>query len=104
MYIASKRAVARYVRRMAQSEPWASAGITLNAVAPGVIDTPMASFLLHTSQKRASVTDGRPMPLRSWGEPEHVASLLAWLTSTENGFVTGQIIFADGGFDAVMRG
>ena len=64
----------------------------------------MGHHLLGTEELRARVTVGRPMPLRGYGEPEHIASLLVWLTSAENAFVTGQVIFADGGFDAVRRG
>jgi NAD(P)-dependent dehydrogenase (short-subunit alcohol dehydrogenase family) len=103
-YAASKGALARWVRRSAPTPQWAGAGIPLNAVGPGLIDTPMTRDLLATPELRARVTDTRPMPLRSYGRPEHVASLLAWLTSADNGFVTGQVILADGGNDAVRRG
>jgi NAD(P)-dependent dehydrogenase (short-subunit alcohol dehydrogenase family) len=104
VYGASKRALARWVRRTAPTPEWAGAGIALNAVGPAVIDTPMTRDLLATPALRARITDGRPMPLRGYGSPEHVGALLVWLTSPENGFVTGQVIFADGGHDAVKRG
>jgi NAD(P)-dependent dehydrogenase (short-subunit alcohol dehydrogenase family) len=103
-YAMTKRALARWVRRAAPSPDWAAAGISLNAVGPAVIDTRMGHYLVDTEEKRRHVTDGRPMPLRGFGQPEHVASLLAWLTSADNGFVTGQVVFADGGYDAVTRG
>jgi NAD(P)-dependent dehydrogenase (short-subunit alcohol dehydrogenase family) len=103
-YSASKRALARWVRGNAPAPDWAGAGIALNAVGPGVINTPMANYLLATPELRARVTEGRPMPLRGYGEPEHVAALLAWLTSPANAFMAGQIIFIDGGNDAVRRG
>ena len=44
------------------------------------------------------------MPLHGPGEPEHVAALLAWLAGPENVLVTGQVVFVDGGADAVLRG
>jgi NAD(P)-dependent dehydrogenase (short-subunit alcohol dehydrogenase family) len=103
-YAMAKRAVARWVRRMAPLPDWAGAGISLNAVGPAVVDTPMGSYLLDTAAKRATVTVGRPMPLRGHADPGHIGSLLVWLTGTGNGFVTGQMIFADGGHDAVVRG
>jgi len=53
---------------------------------------------------RAAIRERMPQPLRDVGEPKHLASLLAWLTSAENGFVTGQLVFADGGFEALVRG
>lgn len=102
-YACSKRAIARWVRRAAPTDEWAGAGIALNAVAPGVIDTPMASYLL-SAEARTETIDRFPQPLGQVGRPEQLASLLAWLTSAGNGFVTGQLIFADGGYEALTRG
>jgi NAD(P)-dependent dehydrogenase (short-subunit alcohol dehydrogenase family) len=103
-YGASKRAIARWVRRVAPSPAWAGAGIALNAVAPGVIDTPMSRYLIATPEAREKTLARLPMPLGGIGEPLHVASLLAWLTQPENGRVTGQLIFVDGGTEALQRG
>ncbi len=44
------------------------------------------------------------MPLRWPGKPEDVASRLCYLASAENTLVTGQVVFVDGGFDALSRG
>jgi len=98
-YNASKAAIARWVRRNAPSQEWAGAGIALNAVAPAMIATPMAPLItdeLREEQLRVS-------PLGGIGRPEQVASLLAWLASEANGFVSGQTVFVDGAGDALAR-
>lgn len=104
VYASSKRALCLWVRREAPRDPWAAAGIPLNGVAPGIIETPMTRPYLDDPEKRAGIHERVPMPLHGPGRPEHVAALLAWLVSPENALVTGQIIFVDGGADAVMRG
>ena len=103
-YTSSKLALARWARRSAVTDAWAGAGIALNIVAPGIIDTPMADYLVGTPELRARTVTETRQPLGQVGAPAHVAALLAWLTSAENGFVTGQVIFADGGFEALTRG
>jgi NAD(P)-dependent dehydrogenase (short-subunit alcohol dehydrogenase family) len=57
-----------------------------------------------TPEVRAHTVKETPQPYGEVGRPEHLASLLSWLTSAENGFVTGQVIFADGGYEALTRG
>jgi NAD(P)-dependent dehydrogenase (short-subunit alcohol dehydrogenase family) len=104
VYASSKRALARWVRRSAPSERWAGARIPLNAVAPGVVATPMTQYRLDDDRRRASLLGTVPMPLHGPGEPDHVAALLAWLAGPENVLVTGQVVFVDGGADAVVRG
>lgn len=104
IYAASKRALCRWVRRQAPTPDWAGAGIPLNAVAPGIVRTPMVEHHLVDDQKRAALERNVPMPLHGPGEPAHVASLLAWLAGPENALVTGQVVFVDGGADAVLRG
>jgi NAD(P)-dependent dehydrogenase (short-subunit alcohol dehydrogenase family) len=103
-YTSAKLSLAKWVRRAAVTDEWAGAGIALNAVAPGIIDTPMAAYLVGTPELRARTIQETRQPFGEVGKAEHIASLLAWLTSAENGFVTGQVIFADGGFEALVRG
>src|SRR5262245_21827202 len=57
VYPSTKRALARWVRRTAPTEPWAGAGIPLNAVAPGVVTTPMTAPLLNDPTWRDIVDD-----------------------------------------------
>ncbi|MFB7939581.1 SDR family oxidoreductase [Streptomyces sp. NPDC056049] len=104
VYSSSKAAVSRWVRRAAPGDAWAGAGIPLNAVAPGVVLTPLTRPLLDDPATRALVERAVPMPLRGHSRPEQLAPLIAWLTSPENTLVTGQVVFADGGADAVLRG
>ncbi len=104
VYASSKRALVRWVRRSAPKERWAGAGISLNAVAPGVVATPMTQYRLDEPSRREALLGVVPMPLHGPGEPEHVAALLVWLAGRENVLVTGQVVFVDGGADAVLRG
>jgi NAD(P)-dependent dehydrogenase (short-subunit alcohol dehydrogenase family) len=104
IYASSKKAFAQWVRRSAPSPDWAGAGIPLNAVAPGVIATPMTQDLLATEEGRQQVMEMVPMPLNGIAEPIVVARLLAWLVSEENTHLCGQVVFVDGGSDAVIRG
>lgn len=104
IYPSSKRAIAEWVREQAVTPHWAGAGIPLNAVGPGVIVTPMTAPLLATPEGRDALFEQVPSPLNGAAEPATVGRLLAWLTSEENQHVTGQVIFADSGADAVQRG
>ncbi|MEU7641815.1 SDR family oxidoreductase [Streptomyces sp. NPDC039016] len=104
IYGSSKHAVARWLRRAAVTEDWAGAGIPLNAVAPGTVVTPMTAPLLDDAAMREVVDASLPMPLHGHARPEQIAPVLAWLTSPDNTHITGQILFADGGADATLRG
>lgn len=104
-YGIAKRALNGWVRRMAPTPGWAGAGIPLNAVAPGVVDTPAAAWIFSDDEVRASVEATAPQPLGGFpGRPEWVGHLISWLAAPENRFVTGQVIFADGGAEAALLG
>ncbi|MFF8840982.1 SDR family oxidoreductase [Streptomyces sp. NPDC015130] len=104
VYSSSKAAISRWVRRSAITDDWAGAGVPLNAVAPGVVVTPLTRPLLDDPEMRGLVERSVPMPLHGHARPEELAPLIAWLVSPENTLVTGQVVFADGGADAVLRG
>lgn len=104
LYPTSKRALSRWVRRESVTPQWAGEGIPLNAVAPGVVLTPMTAPLLEDEAMKAVVAESTPMPLNGYQSPESVAELLLWLTSPENTHTTGQTIYCDGGADVVLRG
>jgi NAD(P)-dependent dehydrogenase (short-subunit alcohol dehydrogenase family) len=104
IYSSSKRALARWLRTTATKPQWAGAGIPLNAIAPGVVLTPMTRELVATPEGRAKLNEQVPMPLGGPFDPVVAARLLAWLADEENSHLCGQIIFIDGGYDAVLRG
>lgn len=68
-------------------------GITVNAVAPGFIDTPMTRKL----EKKFIDRTVSQIPLARIGKPEEVASLVTYLISEEAGYITGEVIRIDGG-------
>jgi len=103
IYASSKQALSRWLRRTAPLEQWAGAGVTLNAVGPGVVITPMTAPLMDTPEALAGLMSMVPMPLNGPVKPEKVADLLGWLISESNTHVTGQIVFIDGGYDALTR-
>ncbi|MGK4217383.1 SDR family oxidoreductase [Kocuria marina] len=103
-YSSSKQAVARWVRRNALAERFVGAGITLNAVAPGLVLTPMTEPLLATEEGRRQVEEGMPSPLNGPARPEDVAAAICFLTSTAAGKIGGQVLFVDSGYDALTRG
>lgn len=104
IYGTTKRALAQWIRRSAPTAEWAGAGIPLNAVAPGVVETPMTAAFTGSAEARQSVLSLVPMPLNGIFGPRDAAYLLAWLTSEENAHLCGQVVFIDGGSDAVIRG
>lgn len=101
-YASSKRAVARWMRRVAPTAEWAGAGIPLNAVGPGAVATPMIAH--RSAEEQAKLLEGRPMPLGGIAEAAEVAEVITWFLAEGNTKVTGQLVFVDGGGETLMRG
>ncbi|MEV8403788.1 SDR family oxidoreductase [Streptomyces niveus] len=104
IYPSSKAAFAQWIRRSATASRWAGAGIPLNAIAPGVVSTPLMSEALSSPAGREVIASSVPMPLNGFADAQVPARLLAWLVSHENSHLCGQVIFVDGGGEALVRG
>jgi NAD(P)-dependent dehydrogenase (short-subunit alcohol dehydrogenase family) len=78
---------------------YAGKGIRVNAVAPGLVDTPMSAGITGNEMMLKASTAMHP--LGRIGTAEEIASVIAWLLSEESGWVTGQVIGVDGGLSTV---
>jgi NAD(P)-dependent dehydrogenase (short-subunit alcohol dehydrogenase family) len=104
LYGGAKHALNRWCRSGAAKPEWGGAGILLNVVALGFYDTPAAAYVLSDPGSRAAMAGLVPLRGAFPGRPEEAAALLAWCVSPENSQLTGQILFADGGFECRARG
>jgi NAD(P)-dependent dehydrogenase (short-subunit alcohol dehydrogenase family) len=103
VYMTTKRALSRWLRRRAVSAEWAGNRIPLNAVAPGM--TRPDDFELDPDSEFARfIRELEPRPLHPVSRLDHVVSLVDWMTSVDNGAMTGQVLFVDGGTEAALRG
>lgn len=78
---------------------YASAKIRVNAVAPGIMDTPTVERIIGNEASRAGAA--RQYPLPGIGDPADLARLMAWLLSDKAGWITGQVWAMDGGFSSI---
>jgi NAD(P)-dependent dehydrogenase (short-subunit alcohol dehydrogenase family) len=99
-YAATKLALARWVRRHAVGDDWIGAGIRLNAVAPGLIATPMTA---GTEEMILGLGDFFPIPIGRAGQADEVAALVDLLLGSDGGFFVGSFLVMDGGTDATLR-
>jgi NAD(P)-dependent dehydrogenase (short-subunit alcohol dehydrogenase family) len=100
VYGSTKLAVARAVRRRAAT--WGEAGVRLNAVAPGLTETPMLDALL-AHPELGPVTEPLPIPIGRRAAPVELADAVVFLLGPTSSFIHGVVLFADGGTDALLR-
>lgn len=99
-YPATKTAIARWIRRNATAPEWIGAGVRLNAVAPGLVETALAA------EQRSDPTIGPliemfPLPVGRSGRPEEIAEAVEFLLG--NGYCVGTFLLIDGGTEALLR-
>ncbi|KXO96244.1 SDR family oxidoreductase [Tsukamurella pseudospumae] len=99
-YPATKAALAYFVRTHAAE--YIADGIRLNAIAPGMIDTPMTRDV-DPDIAAAMKAFLELVPARRAGRPEEIAALTDFLLGPDSRYVVGSVIFADGGLDAQQR-
>jgi len=94
-YGTSKAALIQMTRQFAvEVAEW---GVTVNAIAPGPVDTPLVQAN-HSSATRS--TYGDMVPMRRYGTPEEIANGILFLASNQASYITGQTLAIDGGFIA----
>lgn len=100
-YAAAKAGVLGLVRSLAVE--LAKREIRVNAIIPGLIETPQSLDPVNSLGPDGLVRAGRDIPWGRVGRPEEVASVIAFLTSPDANYITGQALVVDGGLTVKMR-
>ena len=100
-YAAAKAGVLGLIRSIAVE--LGPQGIRANAVIPGLIETPQSLDPVNSLGPEGLVRAGKDIPFGRVGTPAEVASVIAFLTSADAGYVTGQSLIVDGGLTVKMR-
>ncbi|PGH28287.1 2-deoxy-D-gluconate 3-dehydrogenase [Polytolypa hystricis UAMH7299] len=93
-YAASKGGVAQLTKAL--SNEWASKGISVNAIAPGYIDTDMNEALINDPGRNSGIM--ARIPAGRWGKPDDFKGVVVFLASEASNYVSGEIICVDGGW------
>ncbi|KAL2269372.1 hypothetical protein VTJ83DRAFT_1556 [Remersonia thermophila] len=93
-YAASKGAVAQLTKSFANE--WTARGVTVNAIAPGYIETDMNEALLNDPERLASIS--QRIPAGRWGTPEDFKGTVVYLASRASAYVSGHVLVVDGGW------
>ena len=92
-YCATKASVNMITKQLACE--WAKFNVLVNAIAPTIIETPLTAHLFKDAKYAESLK--ARIPLGRWGQPEDIVGCAIFLASDASNFITGQIIFVDGG-------
>ncbi|HEY7677300.1 MAG TPA: glucose 1-dehydrogenase [Candidatus Methylomirabilis sp.] len=92
-YCACKAAVAHFTSALACE--WGKFGVRVNAVAPGAVHTAMSEEVWEDPRRRRF--NAQQTPLGRWGRPEDVAAAILYLVSDQAAYVTGHVLYVDGG-------
>ena len=98
-YPVTKLAIARWVRRNAPE--WAGAGINVNVVAPGAIETPMLQAT-REDDVMGKFIESFPIPVGRKGTADELAAVIDFLLGPDARFLCGSVLFVDGGTDALL--
>jgi NAD(P)-dependent dehydrogenase (short-subunit alcohol dehydrogenase family) len=101
-YPASKLALSWWCRRHAPTDEWAGAGITLNVVAPGAVETPILDQTRDDPVIGQFLADFR-LPIGRNGTADELAAFVEFLLGPNGRFFCGSVLFCDGGSDALVR-
>lgn len=102
-YAAGKRALTRWLRTAAAKPEWGGAHKLLNVVAPGVILTPILMDAVEEPEAYADLQSRAPIAVSQYADATVVAELMEFLLTFENDYLLGQVIFIDGGTEALRR-
>ncbi|KAI0449552.1 hypothetical protein F5B21DRAFT_44626 [Xylaria acuta] len=93
-YAASKGAVGQLTKALANG--WADKGVTVNAIAPGYVETDMNTALLNDPERLASIS--ARIPAGRWGTPDDFKGSVVYLASRASAYVSGHTLVVDGGW------
>jgi len=96
IYHAAKHGVLGFTKSAALE--YAARGIRINAICPGLIQTPMSDQMVAAGQGDALKALEKSIPMARVGRPDEIASAVLWLCSDASSYITGQSISVDGGF------